>query len=136
MNENILLGGFRIRQIRVVKEKCQVLKSLSMDCYSRDMSRQNKSTLSNFLLPIVWQSSSQTNDYISYWGELATYPGSGLVIDVTKNRTFANLLINNLRNQRFIDRSTRVLFVDFNTFNPTLNMHAGINCILKSNIYL
>ena len=53
-----------------------------------------------------------------WWGKFSQYGGSGFVVDLPLNRTLASTMLDQLRANKWIDVQTRVVFVDFNTYNP------------------
>jgi hypothetical protein len=75
-----------------------------------------------------WQSSNQLNGHESWTtGQLGdivsnSYPGDGYAVLLPGNLTAAMLLIKQLEAQQWIDYQTRVLFLEFNLFNPNLNL--------------
>ena len=122
--QNILLGGIRIRQLRVISEQCAHHPELFTKCYPKWASKnEDKTSLSNFDTPISWTSCDDNHEQQTWYGLVDTYPGSGFVIDIPKNKTESLEIINTLKENDFIDKQTRVIFTDFNLYNPNLNVH-------------
>jgi len=122
--QNILLGGIRIRQLRVISEQCAHHPELFTKCYPKWASKnEDKTSLSNFDTPISWTSCDDNHEQQTWYGLVDTYPGSGFIIDIPKNKTESLEIINTLKENDFIDKQTRVIFTDFNLYNPNLNVH-------------
>ena len=120
--QNILLGGIRFRQLRVKSENCS--NKLFPKCYPKwSKENEDKSALSNFSPKITWTSISQNHEQANWYGRVDTYSGSGFIIDLPKNKTESLVILNNLETNNFLDEQTRVLFIDFNLYNPNLNIH-------------
>lgn len=63
---------------------------------------------------------------IGYFGENNWYRGSGYTVDMpihNSSFTSASSTLTHMRTHGFIDESTRALFIDMQTFNPSLNYH-------------
>lgn len=62
----------------------------------------------------------------SYWGLLTTYSGSGFYKDLAKTKTESADIIAELKDNLWLDRGTRVLFIDFSTYNANVNLFSVI----------
>ena len=62
----------------------------------------------------TWRSAEQLEETY-YRGKNVNYPGSGFAIDLPLNLTNTMAVWDSLSQNLFIDRHTRILFVDFNT---------------------
>lgn len=58
----------------------------------------------------------------SHGATLATYPGSGFYQDLSTTRAKTAELISELKANRWIDRGTRAVFLDFTIYNPNVNL--------------
>ena len=57
-----------------------------------------------------------------YWGQLATYSGGGYVQDLSKTKNETTKIIDALFDNLWIDRGTRVVFIDFTVYNANINL--------------
>ena len=73
--------------------------------------------------PNQWTHSTMAQlDASSHRGHFARYDGGGYVVDLPSNHTAALLAVEQLEQQGFVDRATRVIFVDLSAFNANVGM--------------
>lgn len=60
----------------------------------------------------------------SYRGILTTYSGAGFYQDLGTTKVKTTEIINELKENLWIDRGTRVVFLDFTVYNPNVNLFA------------
>eukprot|EP01084_Bolivina_argentea_P038758 71659_1 len=124
---NKLLAGIRIRSIRVAPTSCLIENDQFPNCYPNEfMGTQVTTSLSGFneIPNIVYKTASENDDIMPWTGSLQMYGGGGYTIDLKLNLLNATNIVNDLRNGGFVSRSTRVVFIDFNTYNPMVNIHS------------
>lgn len=63
-------------------------------------------------------------------GRLAVYHGGGYKQDLVGGNSSALELINELRENGWLDRGTRVVFVDFSLYNANLNLFCIVRFVL------
>eukprot|EP01083_Nonionella_stella_P085164 236005_1 len=124
--QNKLLGGFRIRQIRAKQLSCLHANIKQYRCfpnvYSRDKENVDKRTFHD---EYKYESGPALGETESYHALLGTYSGGGHIADFPNNKTESLALIHTLKyNVSFFDQATRAIFIDFNTYNPSLNLHS------------
>lgn len=64
----------------------------------------------------------------SHWGLLTTYSGAGYYQDLSRTKQESTTLLKDLVDNLWLDRGTRVVFIDFSTYNANINMF----CIIRS----
>lgn len=75
-----------------------------------------------------WNYSDESDTQgVSYDGEVAYYGPGGFYFDFPKDKSSAISLINDLKYNTWLDRGTRVVFVDFAIYNSNINMI----CVVK-----
>ena len=122
--QNILLGGIRFRQIKVKEADCPIPVKEIPKCYPKlDSSNELKDNLTEFTPPIRWNTWEDNHEQFSWVGLINSYDGSGYVIDLSNNYSEAQVQLADLKQKNFIDISTRILFIDFNLYNPNFNLH-------------
>ncbi|CAF0898034.1 unnamed protein product [Adineta steineri] len=139
--ENKILGLPRLRQLRVRNNSCVVhrkFQSSIRECYAPYSSSkedrnsygpENKKLLTT---PSAWQhkTSSELNG-LSSSGLISRYGGGGFVLDLTRDFDIAQLEIANLKTNLWLDRGTRVVFLDFTLYNANINLFCQIKLTVE-----
>jgi len=122
-----ILGGVAMRQVRVKPDSCKVFDELShllSDCYG-EYSEENefKQDYGPADAPFKWTTASENGEN-SYSGRLARYYGGGYreVLPLNADRAVTEIIVGRLFQHRWADRATRAIFIDFNLYNPALDM--------------
>ncbi|EGZ29623.1 hypothetical protein PHYSODRAFT_471361 [Phytophthora sojae] len=126
---NMLLGGVELRLLRW--------------CYP------HFSTSAELKIPVsrlpyfedTWSASPSHSDYEVYRGSLAAYPGSGYrrflprlganLTSDTANGCDSRCELAKLRRGRWLDESSRALFVRFNLYNAALDLHCVVQLLFE-----
>nr|XP_009925157.1 PREDICTED: polycystic kidney disease protein 1-like 2 [Haliaeetus albicilla] len=143
-----LVGGARIRQIRVKGNTCPISPKLQravQECnapYSlqtEDTSvygeHWNTSVFDNSSdLSLAWQYQSQSKlrGHAS-WGKLAIYRGGGYVIHLGTDPKNASRILQYLFNNVWLDTFTRAVFVEFTVYNANVNLFCIISLMFETN---
>ncbi|CAF0883949.1 unnamed protein product [Adineta steineri] len=139
--ENKILGLPRLRQLRVRNNSCVVhrkFQSSIRECYAPYSSSkedrnsygpENKKLLTT---PSAWQhkTSSELNG-LSSSGLISRYGGGGFVLDLTRDFDIAQSEIANLKTNLWLDRGTRVVFLDFTLYNANINLFCQIKLTVE-----
>lgn len=125
LNENLLLGPVRFRQLRVKNDSCEIneiFKNQFKECYSFYSSQASDE--SSFVFKnsseFIFQTSKELNGFYT-WGQLQLYPGGGFVKNLADLRLESKLIIQELKANNWIDRGTRVVFIEFVVYNANIN---------------
>jgi hypothetical protein len=59
---------------------------------------------------------------IHFWGRLQWYPPGGYIANLGDDLQEAESLVETLESANWLDRYTRVMFVEFNVWNPSTNL--------------
>ncbi|XP_018574958.1 polycystic kidney disease 2-like 1 protein, partial [Anoplophora glabripennis] len=78
----------------------------------------------------IYSDESQTGS-ISYEGKITTYGGGGFYVDLPKNKTVMKELFEHLKENLWITRGTRAVFVDFTTFNANVDVFGVTKLVLE-----
>ncbi|KAI3382134.1 hypothetical protein SNEBB_011127 [Seison nebaliae] len=132
--QNILFGLPIIRQIRSKTNICpsnipsnNCTPSFSLFHESKDDYGIFQKFNDSISLPAIvkdcysYISSERLNGIFSF-GKFATYAGGGYVVPLLSDKKFMDGLIRNLNEYHWIDGGTRALFIQWNSFNPSLNL--------------
>jgi len=125
LGQNKLLGGVRLTLIRSVVVEC-VFDGIPEEfspCYP-EYSPSNTNTSDYWVagheMPYMTASEARSN---SFSAKYLRYEGDGNVFDLDPNPTEAQRQLRELWFGGLVDRDARVLFFDFVTLNPNLNLH-------------
>uniref|UniRef100_A0A3Q3WFN4 Uncharacterized protein n=1 Tax=Mola mola TaxID=94237 RepID=A0A3Q3WFN4_MOLML len=133
--ENMLLGVPRMRQIKIMNNSCHVHKDFKdeiMGCF--DVYNEKKEDDSSFGLINGTAWNYHTEKQIkgsSHWGLLTTYSGAGYYQDLTQTKEKSAIILKDLMDNLWLDRGTRVVFVDFSTYNANINMFCVIRLVVE-----
>merc|ERR1719191_607297 len=123
---NRLMGGIRMRQIRVVqKENCQVgglFQQYQTLCYPAYHEQLTESQDSFGPKKIYKWSEDSAGSW--YTGKLASYSANGFMQTFTTNRSRTMLEMRALRETGYLDAATRAVMVDFTIWNSNLGLYA------------
>ena len=64
-------------------------------------------------------------------GDLAVYSGGGYVSHLEGKPDRSQTIIDHLRDTRWLDRSSRGVFAEFNLFNPNTNLFSIVNLLME-----
>ncbi|XP_037791785.1 polycystin-2-like [Penaeus monodon] len=130
--ENRMLGVARLRQIRVRNDSCMVPENFQRairQCY--DVYSTNAEDKSNFGVNVngtAWTYFSEEElQGGSHWGKIATYSGAGSYQDLGVNKSVSRDILASLRENLWIQRGTRAIFIDFTVYNANINLF----CVIK-----
>ncbi|KAK1947582.1 Polycystin-2 [Phytophthora citrophthora] len=135
---NLLLGGVDLRLLRVEATPCKSqLESDVNWCYPQySKSTERKTTVSR--LPYFEDTWNSASDNEVYHGTLSTYPTSGyrrflprLGANISESNCDARCELVKLRRGRWLDESSRALFVRFNVYNPPLDLHCVVQLLFE-----
>ena len=134
-NENKLLSSPRLRQLRINNASCDIPSVFSnalFNCYSDYSPGEEDTQTLNFVSYYAEQSEGSKfyQDRLQtrvYTGQLASYSRGGYEQLLSNNKDISNFIVHDLKNNGWIDRSTRAVFIDFTVYNANINMF----CIVK-----
>ncbi|XP_039727442.1 polycystin-2-like protein 1 isoform X3 [Pteropus medius] len=133
--ENLLLGVPRLRQLRVRNDSCVVHEDFREDilsCY--DVYSPDKEEQLPFgpLNGTAWTYHSQNElGGSSHWGQLTSYRGGGYYLDLPGTRQGSAEALRNLQEGLWLDRGTRVVFIDFSVYNANINLFCVLRLVVE-----
>ncbi|CAL1538860.1 unnamed protein product, partial [Lymnaea stagnalis] len=135
-----ILGYATMRQLRIKPAQCEVpdqVEGLVSECNVKyEMFNQEEKSFKVGWLPMgpndtihdtrpeYTYTTADALDGYPYWGTLSWYSGGGYVVPLvgSKEELIGNL--TQLKQERWVDRYTRAVFVEFTTYNPQVNLFA------------
>ncbi|KAM5244290.1 LOW QUALITY PROTEIN: polycystin-2-like protein 1 [Hipposideros larvatus] len=133
--ENLLLGVPRLRQLRVRNDSCVVHEDFRDDilnCY--DVYSPDKEEQLPFgpLNGTAWTYHSQDElEGSSHWGQLTSYSGGGYYLDLPGSRQGSAEALRDLQEGLWLDRGTRVVFIDFSVYNANINLFCVLRLVVE-----
>ncbi|CAF4205861.1 unnamed protein product [Rotaria sp. Silwood2] len=137
--ENKILGLPRLRQLRVTNDSCNVhrkFRSTIHECYapysSNKEDRRSYEPQNDNLTSSAWhyRTSSELHGS-STSGLISRYDGGGFVQDLTINHQAAKAQLDSLNANLWLDRGTRVVFLDFTVYNANINLFCQIKLTVE-----
>ncbi|XP_016325767.1 polycystin-2-like isoform X1 [Sinocyclocheilus anshuiensis] len=133
--ENLLLGVPRLRQLKVRNESCSVHEDLRdevYDCYSvYSPATEDKSAFGS-KNGTAWRYSEESRlGESSYWGQVSTYGGGGYYQDLSRTREKSANQLQELKNNLWLDRGTRAVFLDFSVYNGNVNLFCIVRLLVE-----
>ncbi|XP_067952038.1 polycystin-2-like [Watersipora subatra] len=133
--ESKLLGVPRLRQLRVTNSSCKIagaFKDVIPECYGSWSPSTNDESSFGPGIDSAWEfHDKKAMNGSSHKGTLATYPGSGFYQDLSTTRAKTKAIIEVLKENRWINRGTRVVFLDFTIYNPNVNLFCVAKLIVE-----
>lgn len=124
--ENYLVTSPHMRQLRVRNDSCDVHKDFRAaihECYNAYAEYLEDRTVRDNSLPGFKWTEIKSFAKNPMWGQISTYSGEGgYIVDLGLSKSQAMATLNTLKNNLWIDRGTRVVFIDFTTYNPNINL--------------
>ncbi|CAG9853679.1 unnamed protein product [Phyllotreta striolata] len=129
--ENKILGVPRLRQVKVRNDSCTIhsyFRRLFTVCYNAYSKKAEDTQPFGPGTKTAWvySSSRETNSF-SFSGKMCTYEGGGYYVDLAQTKAETVQMIQNLKDELWIRRGTRGIFLDFSVYNGNLD----IFCVCK-----
>ncbi|XP_033750161.1 uncharacterized protein LOC117334568 isoform X2 [Pecten maximus] len=70
-----------------------------------------------------YTSAAELNGY-PYWGQMALYAGGGYLVRLKGSSNSISMKMKQLEKEKWIDKYTRAVFVEFTVYNPGVNLFA------------
>jgi len=133
--ENKLLGVPRIRQLKVKNDSCIVhddFKNEIKACYDTYATSIEDQFPFGKMNGSAWTYQSEDElDGSSHWGLISTYGGGGFVQDLRTTKAASLAIIDDLKQNLWLDRGTRAVFVDFTVYNANINLFCVIRLLVE-----
>uniref|UniRef100_A0A4W3J2G4 Polycystin-2 n=1 Tax=Callorhinchus milii TaxID=7868 RepID=A0A4W3J2G4_CALMI len=133
--ENLLLGVPRMRQLKVKNESCKIhedLKDEIKECYDVYSFANEDSAPFGPKDGTAWIYTPEKDLKANrYWGLIATYSGGGYSLNLGRRRDETAAKFKVLKENLWLDRGTRVVFIDFTVYNANINLFCVIRLVVE-----
>ncbi|CAD5121175.1 DgyrCDS9711 [Dimorphilus gyrociliatus] len=133
--ENKLLGVPRIRQLKVKNDSCTVHDDFRNEikaCYdSYAKSIEDKEPFGKMNGSAWKYHTDEQLDGSSHWGLISRYGGGGYVQNLGTTKVKSYELIKELKDNLWLDRGTRAVFIDFSVYNANINLFCVIRLLIE-----
>ncbi|XP_078128892.1 polycystin-2-like protein 1 [Sander vitreus] len=133
--ENMLLGVPRMRQIKIMNNSCKVHKDFKDEitgCFDVYTEKKEDDISFGLINGTAWTYHTEKEvKGSSYWGLLTTYSGAGYYQDLSRTKEESAIILQELVDNLWLDRGTRVAFIDFSTYNANINMFCVIRLVVE-----
>uniref|UniRef100_A0A663MW78 Polycystin 2 like 2, transient receptor potential cation channel n=1 Tax=Athene cunicularia TaxID=194338 RepID=A0A663MW78_ATHCN len=132
--ENLLLGVAQIRQLKVRNNTCAIypyFHTFSEDCYSDYHYRAEDRSDFGLGNGSEWKYTSASSLSPWYWGSMNFYSSGGYMFTLPKSKQESTEKLAFLRQNGWLTRGTRAVFIDFSTYNANLNLFCVIKLVVE-----
>ncbi|KAM9226579.1 polycystin-2-like protein 2 [Leptosomus discolor] len=132
--ENLLLGVARIRQLKVRNNTCFIypyFHSFLEGCYSEYHYRAEDRSDFGLRNGSEWKYTSASSLSPWYWGSIGFYSSGGYMFTLPKSKQESVEKLVFLRQNSWLTRGTRAVFIDFSTYNANINLFCVIKLVVE-----
>ncbi|XP_078497207.1 polycystin-2-like protein 1 [Lissotriton helveticus] len=133
--ENLLLGVPRIRQLKVQNNSCVVHTDFRDDisgCYDVYSKEKEDTNIFGLLNGTAWRYSSEEDlGGSSHWGKITSYSGAGYYKDLEITKYQSAEALQTLKENLWLDRGTRAVFIDFSVYNANINLFCVLRLVIE-----
>ncbi|KAI1887415.1 hypothetical protein AGOR_G00190060 [Albula goreensis] len=133
--ENLLLGVPRMRQVKVKNQSCSVHEDLQgevQECYDMYTSSNEDSAPFGLKNGTAWMYTNERElNGSGYWGQISSYGGGGYYLDLSRSREETATQLHTLKDNLWLDRGTRAVFIDFSLYNGNINLFCIVRLVVE-----
>ncbi|XP_059928483.1 polycystin-2-like protein 1 [Gadus macrocephalus] len=133
--ENMLLGVPRMRQIKIKDNSCKVHSDFQDEikgCFDVYNEIKEDDQGSRDINGTAWTYHTEKEiNGSAHWGLLTSYSGAGFYQDLNTTKAESAAVVGELKENLWLDRGTRAVFVDFSTYNANINMFCVIRLLVE-----
>ncbi|KFQ70182.1 Polycystic kidney disease 2-like 2 protein, partial [Phaethon lepturus] len=132
--ENLLLGVAQIRQLKVRNNTCSIypyFRTFLEGCYGEYRYRAEDRSDFGLNNASEWKYTSASSLSPWYWGSIGLYSSGGYIFTLPKLKQESMEKLVFLRQNSWLTRGTRVVFIDFSTYNANVNLFCIIRLVVE-----
>ncbi|NWX79076.1 PK2L2 protein, partial [Alca torda] len=132
--ENLLLGVAQIRQLKVHNNTCSIypyFHAFLEGCYSEYHYQAEDRSEFGLKNDSEWKYTSASSLSPWYWGSMGLYSSGGykFTLPQSKQKSLEKLVF--LRQNNWLTRGTRIVFIDFSTYNANVNLFCIVRLVVE-----
>ncbi|XP_025957712.2 polycystin-2-like protein 2 [Dromaius novaehollandiae] len=132
--ENLLLGVAQIRQLKVRNGTCSIypyFQTLLKECYCEYRYQAEDRSAFGLKNGSEWNYVSVSSLSPWYWGYVGLYSNGGFIFTLPKSKQESMEKLVFLRQNSWLTRGTRVVFIDFSMYNANINLFCIIRLVAE-----
>ncbi|KAJ8281443.1 hypothetical protein GJAV_G00067760 [Gymnothorax javanicus] len=133
--ENLLLGVPRVRQVKVRNQSCSVhqdLRAEVLECYDVFYSGSEDSAPFGLKNGTAWTYTDEEQlGGSGHWGLISWYGGGGYYLDLSRSRDETASQLRTLKDNLWLDRGSRAVFIDFSVYNANINLFCIVRLVAE-----
>ncbi|NXA46347.1 PK2L2 protein, partial [Nothocercus julius] len=132
--ENLLLGVAQIRQLKVRNSTCSIypyFRTLLKDCYCEYRYGAEDRSAFGLKNGSEWKYLSVSSLSPWYWGYAGLYSNGGFIFNLPKSKQESVEKLVFLRQNSWLTRGTRAVFIDFSMYNANINLFCIIRLVVE-----
>uniref|UniRef100_A0A8B9PJW7 Polycystin 2 like 2, transient receptor potential cation channel n=1 Tax=Apteryx owenii TaxID=8824 RepID=A0A8B9PJW7_APTOW len=132
--ENLLLGVAQIRQLKVRNGTCSIypyFQTFLKECYCEYRYRAEDRSAFGLKNGSEWKYVSVSSLSPWYWGYVGLYSNGGFIFTLPKSKQKSMEKLVFLRQNSWLTRGTRVVFIDFSMYNANVNLFCIIRLVVE-----
>ncbi|NXG31775.1 PK2L2 protein, partial [Dromaius novaehollandiae] len=132
--ENLLLGVAQIRQLKVRNGTCSIypyFQTLLRECYCEYRYQAEDRSAFGLKNGSEWNYVSVSSLSPWYWGYVGLYSNGGFIFTLPKSKQESMEKLVFLRQNSWLTRGTRVVFIDFSMYNANINLFCIIRLVAE-----
>ncbi|XP_061208030.1 polycystin-2-like protein 2 isoform X2 [Neopsephotus bourkii] len=132
--ENLLLGAAQVRQVKVRNNTCSIypyFRSFLDECYSEYHYQAEDRSDDALRNESEWKYTPADSFTLWYLGSMGLYGGGGYLFTLPKSKQESIEKLASLKQNNWLTRGTRVVFIDFSTYNANINLFCVVRLVVE-----
>uniref|UniRef100_A0A8D0KHC3 Polycystin 2 like 2, transient receptor potential cation channel n=1 Tax=Salvator merianae TaxID=96440 RepID=A0A8D0KHC3_SALMN len=132
--ENLLLGVPQFRQLKIRNNTCSIYPSFRAFlkvCYGKYRYEHEDRESFGFKNASEWHYGTSKTLTPSHWGLIGLYSTGGFMFTLPKSKTESAQKLAFLKENSWVTRGTRVVFIDFSMYNANVNLFCIVKLVME-----
>ncbi|XP_048343330.1 polycystic kidney disease 2-like 2 protein [Sphaerodactylus townsendi] len=132
--ENLLLGVAQVRQLKIRNDTCAIYPSFRAfikECYGPYRYLSEDKQPFGLKNNTEWRYSNPKSLSLWHWGRIGLYSNGGFTFTLPKSKNASIEKLAYLKEQGWLTRGTRIVFIDFSMYNANVNLFCVVRLVLE-----